>query len=50
MEQAGEEFFTNVIKGFDELAEKEGRFVIIDASQEKEVIHEEIFGVLKHRR
>lgn len=39
MEQAGEEFFTKVIQGFDDLAEKESRFIVIDASKTVEEIH-----------
>ncbi len=46
MEQAGEEFYTKVIHGFDELAKKESRFIVIDASQSIEGIHQEIVKVL----
>lgn len=42
MEQAGEVFFKKVIQGFDKLAEKESRFVVIDASQSVEEIHDHI--------
>ncbi|MBO6524506.1 MAG: dTMP kinase [Balneolaceae bacterium] len=42
MERAGDEFFANVIKGFDDLAEQEERFIVIEASQSIEVIHESI--------
>ena len=46
MEQAGEVFFKKVIQGFDKLAEKESRFVVIDASQSVEEIHDHIKDTL----
>ncbi len=46
MESSGDEFFHKVIKGFDDLAEKEKRFVIIEASKTIEEIHESIFKVI----
>ncbi len=49
MEQAGEEFFAKVIQGFDDLAEKESRFVVIDASKPAEIIHQEILNSLSGR-
>lgn len=51
MEQAGDEFFNNVIKGFDELAESNKQFVSIEASQAIDHIHEQILeSVLKNLR
>lgn len=51
MEQAGDEFFNNVIKGFDELAESNEQFVTIEASQAIDYIHEQILErVLKNLR
>lgn len=46
MEQAGEDFFMKVIKGFDELAKKEDRFLVLDATRSLEDIHEEILNSL----
>ncbi|GAB5408748.1 MAG: dTMP kinase [Balneolaceae bacterium] len=46
MEQAGEEFFIKVIKGFDELAKKEPRFIVIDASDSIDEIHSSIMNSL----
>lgn len=46
MEQSGIEFYENVIKGFDELAEQENRFVSIDASKSVEVVHSDILSNL----
>lgn len=40
MERSGNEFYERVIKGFDEMAEKESRFFVIDAKKSKEEIHE----------
>lgn len=42
MEQAGDEFFNNVIKGFDSLAKSKSHFVTIEASQAIETIHQRI--------
>jgi len=42
MEQSGKEFFKKVIRGFDYLAEKEKRFIKIDASDKKKNVHREI--------
>lgn len=39
MEQSGIEFYQNVIKGFDSLAEAEDRFVTVDASKSVEEVH-----------
>jgi dTMP kinase len=49
MESSGDEFFLKVIKGFDSLAEKEERFVIIEASKSVEEIHESIIKILSQR-
>ncbi len=42
MERAGDQFFENVIRGFDELAKKEERFIVVEASKTIEEIHEKI--------
>ena len=46
MEQSGIEFFKNVIKGFDELASTEKRFITIDASKTVEEVHSTIWSNL----
>ena len=46
MELSGDSFFERVFKGFEHLAKSESRFKTIDAGQEKEKIHEEIFSEL----
>ncbi|HAH50789.1 MAG TPA: dTMP kinase [Balneola sp.] len=46
MEQSGIEFYQNVIKGFDELAEKEVRFMTIDASKTVEEVHKLVLSNL----
>ena len=46
MERAGDTFFMDVIKGFDTLADQESRFVVIDATQSKKDIHQEILEKL----
>ena len=46
MEQSGIEFYQNVIKGFDELAEKEVRFVTIDASKTVEEVNKLVLSNL----
>ncbi len=46
MERSGDEFFDSVIKGFDELAEKEERFIVIDASQTVNEVQENILKSL----
>lgn len=45
MEQAGQEFFLNVIEGFDEIAKSNPRVVTIDASADIGQIHDEIMSV-----
>lgn len=42
MEKSGEAFFRRVIQGFDDLAERENRFVTIDASQSQDQVHAQI--------
>ena len=49
MEQAGDEFFKKVIKGFDEVAKAESRVVTIDATQSKEAIHSQIINMLSSK-
>lgn len=44
MEQSGTEFYTNVIKGFNSLAESEERFIAIDANQPSGQVHKAILG------
>jgi len=46
MEQSGIEFYQNVIKGFDELAESEQRFVTVDASKDVNEVHDLILSEL----
>ncbi|MEQ9310403.1 MAG: dTMP kinase [Balneolaceae bacterium] len=48
MEQAGKEFFTKVIKGFDELSKTESRFIIIEASKSVEEIHSSIISTFSN--
>lgn len=49
MERAGDKFFENVIRGFDELAKKEKRFIVIEASKSIEEIHESIIKSLSSK-
>lgn len=44
MEQSGVEFYENVIKGFDELAKSEERFITIDASKSPDEVHQHILS------
>lgn len=46
MEQSGIEFFENVIKGFDELAKSESRFITVDASKNVDAVHDLILSNL----
>jgi dTMP kinase len=39
MELSGDEFYTKVIHGYDELAKKEKRFITIDGNQDVKAIH-----------
>ncbi len=47
MERSGDTFFQRVFAGFEELARTEGRFRTIEAAQDKESIHEEIYETLQ---
>lgn len=49
MERAGDMFFENVILGFDELAKKEERFIVIEASKSIEEIQESIIKTLSSK-
>jgi dTMP kinase len=40
MEKSGAEFYQNVIKGFNELAKSEKRFVAVDAAESPDQIHD----------
>lgn len=43
MEQSGETFFKDVISGYESLVNSENRFVVLDARQEKDGLHESIW-------
>ena len=43
MERAGDDFYRNVIRGFDEISKSEPRFSVIDASLEIDDIHDKIW-------
>lgn len=47
MERAGDTFYTRVFKGFEHLAKTEPRFKTINAEQDKESIHKDIFDILE---
>lgn len=47
MEQAGTEFFTKVVEGFEELAKNQHRIVTIEAGGTVEEVHEQILNALK---
>lgn len=49
MENSGIDFFRTVSKGYDEIANREKRFVTIDASNEIESIHSDIIKYLELR-
>lgn len=42
MELSGDEFYNRVIDGYEKLAEKEDRFVTLDASEEIKEIHDKV--------
>lgn len=42
MEKAGIEFFRRVKKGYDDLAEKNSRFITIDSERESEIVFQDI--------
>lgn len=47
MENSGEEFFSKVSKGYNELAEKEERIHSIDATLAPEIIHSQIVTIIE---
>lgn len=49
MEKAGLSFFREVVKGFDALSRSEKRFITIDATQDKKIIHNEIIATVESR-
>lgn len=49
MEQSGDPFYTEVIKGFDRLAEAEDRFATLDATLPAEDLHALIWGKVSAR-
>ena len=49
MEQAGDQFFENVIKGFKHLAETEDRFFTVDATQSADQVHDRIWEYVQNQ-
>jgi dTMP kinase len=49
MELSGDEFYNRVIDGYEKLAEKEDRFVTLDASQEIKEIHDKVVQEIEKR-
>lgn len=49
MESSGFEFFEKVVKGYDEIASKEERFVTIDAGQSIDEIHQQIVDAIREK-
>ncbi|MGM0546852.1 MAG: dTMP kinase [Bacteroidota bacterium] len=49
MEQAGDTFFNDVIKGYDELAKNENRFFTVDATRSPDWVHEQIWNVVQNQ-
>lgn len=49
MELSGKPFYENVIEGFDTLADKEKRFIAVDAEQTSEQVHHIIWQKIQHR-
>ncbi len=47
MEQANDNFFNDVIKGYDELAKTEDRFFTVDASRPADWVHNQIWEVVE---
>jgi dTMP kinase len=47
MERSGDSFFQRVFDGFEQLARQEKRFRTIEATQDKESIHTEIYEILQ---
>lgn len=48
MELSGEEFYSRVIKGYDELAEKESRFITLDGNLEVKEIHKLVVSEIEN--
>lgn len=48
MEQAGDQFFENVIRGFEDLSKTENRFFTVDATKPAENVHAQIWKHIKH--
>lgn len=46
MELSGDTFFKRVYDGFESMAKEEERFNIIDAEQDRDAIHEEIYNLI----
>lgn len=49
MEQSGDDFYENVIKGFDEIADAEERFFTVDATKPTDQVQEYIWDHVKTR-
>lgn len=47
MEQSGNDFFEEVIRGFNEIAEREPRFFTIDATQTSKLIHKQVIRAVR---
>jgi len=50
MEQSGNKFFEEVVRGFDEIANRELRFITIDAIQAPEIIHQQVIRAIRNFR
>jgi len=50
MEQSGNPFFEEVVRGFDEITERELRFNIIDATQSPGIIHQQVIRAIRNFR
>lgn len=49
MELAGDDFFNNVINGYDQLAKTEDRFFTVDATESPDQVHDRIWDVVRKR-
>ncbi len=49
IEMAGKDFYRKVVQGFEELAEAEDRFIVVDASTGREEIHQFIMQTIGKR-
>lgn len=49
MENSGTSFFEEVIRGFDQLAQTEKRIIILDATQNKQHVHQIIWDHVRNR-